>query len=269
MQGCAQPLRLEALATVRLRCPPHCGQCVAKETADMRIKAIIFDVDGTLAETEEGHRQAFNQAFADAGLAWHWDLALYGKLLAVAGGKERIGFYIDDFLSGPARPADRQALVKRLHAAKTLHYTAMVREGRIALRPGIERLIEQAHRDGVKLAIATTTTRENVEALLEAGLGARWATLFEAIGCGDVVPRKKPAPDVYHWVLHALGLSAAECIALEDSQIGLAASLAAGIRTFITLNDYTRQQNFEGAAAVFEDLSDLPAFLRASGLALD
>jgi HAD superfamily hydrolase (TIGR01509 family) len=234
----------------------------------MGIKAIIFDVDGTLAETEDGHRRAFNKAFADAGLDWHWDVALYDQLLAVAGGKERIKFYLDDFLPGFAKPAEYDGFVKQLHAAKTRHYTAMVREGQIPLRPGIRALIERAHRAGLKLAIATTTAPDNVAALLETGLGSHWATMFGAIGCGDIVPRKKPAPDVYEWVLRELGLSPAQCIALEDSAIGLASARAAGIKTFITLNDYTRKQNFEGAAAVFEDLSDLPAFLRVSGLAL-
>jgi HAD superfamily hydrolase (TIGR01509 family) len=232
----------------------------------MRIQAIIFDVDGTLAETEDGHRRAFNRAFEDARLPWHWDVPLYEQLLAVAGGKERIRYYLREFLPGFAMPADYDAFVQQLHTAKTRHYTALVRGGQIPLRPGIKALIEAAHGAGLALAVATTTAPDNVAALLEVGLGPHWQDLFAAVGCGDMVPNKKPAPDVYLWVLQQLGLSAADCIALEDSAIGLAASRAAGIKTYITLNDYTRRQNFEGAAAVFEDLSDLPAFLRASGL---
>ena len=123
----------------------------------MSIQAIIFDVDGTLAETEDGHRRAFNKAFADAGLPWHWDVPLYDQLLAVAGGKERIRYYLDDFLPGFARPADFDSFVRQLHAAKTAHYTAMVREGQIPLRPGIKTLIERAHASGLALAVATTT----------------------------------------------------------------------------------------------------------------
>ncbi|MFA6920975.1 MAG: HAD-IA family hydrolase [Gallionella sp.] len=231
-------------------------------------KAIIFDVDGTLADTEDGHRLSFNKAFAESGLAWHWDVALYDKLLKVTGGKERIRFFISDFLEGFEKPADYDGFVKNLHALKTRHYTAMIGEGNVPLRPGIKQLIHSAHAAGITLAIATTTTPENVSALLEVGLGKNWADLFAANGCGDIVPHKKPAPDIYFWVLEKLGLTASECIALEDSENGLRASTAAGIKTFVTTNHYTRNHNFEGAAAVFEDLSDLDEFYRTAGLTL-
>lgn len=234
----------------------------------MTIKAIIFDVDGTLADTEEQHRIAFNQAFAQSGLDWQWDVPLYDQLLAVTGSKERIRYYLRDFLPGFAKPADYDGFVRQLFALKTQHYGAMVRSGRIPLRPGIKTLVEEAHGAGIALGIATTTAPENVAALLEVGLGSHWADLFGAVGCGDMVPHKKPAPDVYLWVLQQLGVRAAECIALEDSDNGLRASLAAGIRTYITVSAYTRAHRFEGAAAVFEDLSDLPAFYRIAGLPL-
>ena len=142
----------------------------------------------------------------------------------------------------------------------------MLGEGHIPLRPGIKQLIHDAHSAGITLAIATTTTPENVSALLEIGLGKNWADYFAANGCGDIVPHKKPAPDIYFWVLEKMRLSAADCIALEDSENGLRASLAAGIKTFITVNQYTRTQNFAGAAAVFDDLSDLSNFYHAAGL---
>lgn len=234
----------------------------------MTIKAIIFDVDGTLAETEDMHRMAYNKAFAQSGLGWHWDAPLYDQLLAVTGSKERIRYYLHDFLPGFAKPADFDGFVRQLYALKTQHYVAMVRSGQILLRPGIKTLIEEAHGAGIALAIATTTAADNVAALLEVGLGPRWADLFGAVGCGDMVPHKKPAPDVYLWVLQQLGVRAAECIALEDSDNGLRASLAAGIRTYITVSAHTRAHRFEGAAAVFEDLSDLPAFCSVAGLLL-
>jgi HAD superfamily hydrolase (TIGR01509 family) len=234
----------------------------------MGIQAIIFDVDGTLAETEEGHRKAFNQAFAEAGLPWHWDVALYDRLLAVAGGKERIRYYLDDFLTDFDRPADFDGFVRRLHADKTRHYTTLVRSGQVPLRPGIEALIERAHRAGLALAVATTTAPDNVTALLETNLGPHWQKMFGALGCGDIVPHKKPAPDVYLWVMEKLGLPAEACIALEDSEIGLRASRAAGLRTYITHNAYTERQDFTGAAAVFPDLADLDAFLHRAGLVL-
>jgi HAD superfamily hydrolase (TIGR01509 family) len=234
----------------------------------MTIKAILFDVDGTLADTEDGHRVAFNQAFAATGLSWVWDVPLYEQLLAVTGGKERIRYFLRNFRPGYAEPASFDAFVKQLHALKTQQYTAMVRSGQIPLRPGIKSLIETAHDAGIALGIATTTAPDNVAALLEVGLGPHWADLFGAVGCGDMVPRKKPAPDVYLWVLQQLGVEAAECIALEDSDNGLRASLAAGIRTYVTVSAYTRGHRFEGAAAVFGDLSDLPAFCRIAGLPL-
>jgi HAD superfamily hydrolase (TIGR01509 family) len=229
-------------------------------------KAIIFDVDGTLADTEDGHRLSFNKAFAESGLNWHWDVELYDKLLKVTGGKERIKYFLSDFLPDFAKPADFDGFVKNLHAIKTRHYTEMIAEGGVPLRPGIGQLIRDAHRAGITLAIATTTTPENVSALLKVGLGADWETLFAANGCGDIVPHKKPAPDIYFWVLEKLGLTASECIALEDSENGLRASLAAGIKTFVTTNHYTRNHNFDGAAAVFDDLSNPREFYRMAGL---
>jgi beta-phosphoglucomutase-like phosphatase (HAD superfamily) len=232
----------------------------------MTIKAIIFDVDGTLADTEEGHRQSFNKAFIENGLDWHWDVALYDKLLAVTGGKERIKYFVESFLTGYHKPQDFEEFVKHLHKVKTAHYTSMLREGHIPLRPGIKQLIHKAHAAGITLAIATTTTPENVSALLEVGLGQDWAKYFAANGCGDIVPAKKPAPDIYLWVLDKLALTAADCIALEDSYNGLRSSLAANIKTYVTINHYTRSQDFTGAAAVFDDLSDLAGFCEIAGL---
>ncbi len=234
----------------------------------MTIKAIIFDVDGTLADTEDGHRKSFNKAFAESGLDWNWDVALYDKLLRVTGGKERIKYFVSDFLKGFDKPANYDGFVKNLHAVKTRHYTAMLGEGHIPLRPGIIQLMADARAQGIRLAIATTTTPENVTALLQQGLGDDAKSWFEVIGCGDIVPHKKPAPDIYFWVLEKMRLSAANCIALEDSENGLRSALAAGIRTFVTVNQYTRNQNFDGATAVFEDLSNLSAFYRAAGLPL-
>ena len=234
----------------------------------MAIKAIIFDVDGTLADTEDGHRLSFNKAFAENGLDWQWDVALYDKLLKVTGGKERIKYFVESFLTGFNKPQDFDEFVKHLHKVKTAHYTSILREGHIPLRPGIKKLIEETHAAGITLAIATTTTPENVSALLEVGLGKDWEKYFSANGCGDIVPAKKPAPDIYFWVMEKLGLTAADCIALEDSYNGLRASLAANIKTYVTVNPYTAKQDFTGAAAVFDDLSDLDRFYRVAGIAL-
>lgn len=218
-------------------------------------QAIIFDVDGTLAETErDGHRPAFNQAFAEYGLAWHWDEALYGHLLDITGGKERIRHFAESCAPAIAARPDFAQLVKRLHAAKTVHYLRLVDQGRLPLRPGVARLIAEARQAGIRLAIATTTSPENVAALLRASLAPDAAGWFEVIGAGDVVPAKKPAPDIYRWVLGKLQLPAAACLAIEDSANGLRAALGAGIPTVVTVGEYTVGQDFTGAARIVPDL---------------
>lgn len=224
----------------------------------MTLKALIFDVDGTLADTErDGHRVAFNRAFAELGLSWQWDEDLYGRLLSVTGGKERIRYYVSDFLEGPA-PERLDALVPELHAAKTRHYVAMLAEGSVGLRPGVVRLLREAKAAGLKLAVATTTTPENVTALLDSALGTE--PFFDVIAAGDVVPAKKPAPDIYVLALRDLGLAAVDCLAFEDSDNGIRSSLGAGLKTVVTVNAYTRGQSFDGAALVLDSLGepDLP-----------
>ena len=198
------------------------------------LQAILWDVDGTLADTElDGHLPAFNQAFAEAGLPWHWGPATYLDLLAVTGGKERILAWwqrVDP--AGAAAPGTAER-IRALHARKTALYTARVAAGRVTLRPGVARLIAEARAAGVRQAIATTTSPENVHALLVATLGPEAPGWFEVIGAGDVVPAKKPVPDIYLWVLERLRLPAAACVAIEDSAAGAAAALAAGLSTLV------------------------------------
>ncbi len=223
----------------------------------MTLHALLFDVDGTLADTErDGHRPAFNQAFQDAGLDWHWDVALYGKLLAVTGGKERMKFYIDQFRPDYRKPDHFDELVADLHKAKTRHYTTLAAQGGIPMRPGVRRLLEEARAAGLRLAIATTTTPENVTVLLEHSLGAGTQDWFEVIAAGDIVPAKKPASDIYHYALDKMGLNPADCLAFEDSENGLRASLGAGLKTLVTVNDYTLDHDFTGAAVVLSDLGE-------------
>ncbi len=197
----------------------------------MPLEALIFDVDGTLAETEEIHRAAFNAAFAAAGLEWHWDVALYTRLLDTTGGKERIRRHAE--MAG--LPIPSAAEIAALHADKTARYVDLVHGGAVELRPGIAQLLKDAAAAGLRLAIATTTSRPNVDALLAATLKA---DPFEVIAAGDEVAAKKPAPDVYLLALARLGLPAAACIAIEDTQNGLAAATRAGLRTVITPSLY-------------------------------
>jgi len=224
----------------------------------MGLRALLFDVDGTLADTEDAHRLAFNAAFREAGLEWDWSVSLYRDLLKVTGGKERIRYFVELYEPALASETERlDRLVAGLHQAKTRHYTEAVSRGEVGLRPGVLRLLEEARGQGLVLAIATTTSMENVEALLSSAIGEGAAYLFSEIGAGDVVGAKKPAPDIYQRVLERLALTPDECVALEDSDNGLRSALAAGIRAVvITTNDYTHGQDFEGASLVVDQLGD-------------
>ncbi len=225
----------------------------------MGLQAILFDVDGTLADTErDGHRVAFNRAFADAGLGWVWDESLYGELLAVTGGKERIRHYVEQW--GPPLPertgSDLTTFIAGLHAAKTRHFVELLAGGAIPLRPGVRRLLDEARQCGIRLAIATTTTPENVEQLLRCTLGAEAIDWFEVIAAGDVVPAKKPDPAIYTWALERMGLDPHGCVAIEDSRNGLRAALGADLPTLITVSPYTENEAMDGAALVVDQLGE-------------
>ncbi|MFB9222544.1 HAD-IA family hydrolase [Paracoccus cavernae] len=204
-----------------------------------QIRAFIWDVDGTLAETEEAHRLSFNEAFAAAGLGWDWDRAAYRRLLLTTGGKERIRAHANAV--GLAL-ADEQ--IRALHADKTRRYTRMVAEGRVALRPGVTEMIAKGRAAGIAQAIATTTSRPNIDALVEAAFAQPADRVFDVIAAGDEVITKKPAPDVYLLALSRLELAAADCIAFEDSRPGAASARAAGLRIVLTPSAYTEGDDF-------------------------
>ncbi len=221
------------------------------------LRALIFDVDGTLADTErDGHRVAFNRAFAEAGLDWNWSASLYGELLAIAGGKERIRFYLKEYLPDFEPASDLDSFIANLHATKTKYYQQLVAEGGIPLRLGVKRLLKEAKEQEMRLAIATTAALPNVTALLEHTLGLDSPSWFEIIAAGDIVPAKKPAPDIYQYVLREMDLDASECLAIEDSHQGFLASSQAGLNTVITVNGYTQDQDFSGAILVLNHLGE-------------
>jgi HAD superfamily hydrolase (TIGR01509 family) len=225
------------------------------------LQALIFDVDGTLADTEGAHLAAFNQAFASAGLPWRWDESLYVSLLEVSGGKERMAHYLAHHIhrsdaKAPGDITDIKPDFDALHAIKTTAYTQQMRAGALALRPGIEAILAAAHQAGLRLAIATTTTESNIDALLRPRLGPDWSQRFEVIEHAGTAPRKKPDPQVYRQTLQRLGLAATECLAIEDSANGLQAARGAGIATIITPNPFTAHHNFKGALRILPSLQD-------------
>jgi HAD superfamily hydrolase (TIGR01509 family) len=219
-----------------------------------QLQCIIFDVDGTLANTEQdGHRVAFNRGFQAAGLDWHWSVDLYGELLTVSGGKERLKYFLRQYLPEFKPDGELNDFVAHLHQLKTKYYLELLRNGAIGLRPGAKRLIEEARAAGITLAIATTTSLPNVIELLEKYLDLDW---FAVIAAGDIVPAKKPAPDIYHYVIKRLELDPDRVIVVEDSDNGLESAIAAGLTTVVTVNNYTKQQDFSQAALVVSDLGE-------------
>ena len=209
--------------------------------------ALIFDCDGVLADTErDGHRPAFNQAFAEAGLDIVWDEAEYARRLQIGGGKERIASVIDD-------PDE----VLALHKRKTALYKEMVRAGKLPARPGIARIVDEALAAGWTLAVASTSAEESVRAVLEHAVGEANAAHF-AVFAGDVVPAKKPDPAIYLLACHELGLEPSDAIVIEDSRNGLLAAVGAGLRCVVTLSSYTADEDMSEAVLVVPSLGDPP-----------
>ncbi len=223
------------------------------------LQALIFDVDGTLADTERAHMAAFNHAFEEMGMDWVWDEALYTRLLDISGGKERILHYWKQ-VNPDMKALNAQDLtdrIDRIHQLKTAAYEHAVNNGEVSLRPGVLRLMDEALAAGLQLAIATTTSPVNIAALLRHAIGSDWRMNFSAIGDASTAPIKKPHPQVYLQMLAALQLPASQCLAFEDSSNGLRAATAAGLATLVTPNPFTAHHDFTGALRVVPDLSQV------------
>ena len=236
-------------------------------STSMSLQGLVFDVDGTLADTEMAHMAAFNQAFAELGLDWHWDVVLYTQLLEVSGGKERIRHFADH--TKPREwmiltPKGRDDLVKRLHESKTRAYEEAVHAGQVPMREGVLELIEDARREGLRLAIATTTSTANIEALLGRALGSQWRLGFDVVEDASTAPTKKPHPQVYLQALQRLGLTGQQCWAIEDSNNGVQAACAARMPVLVTPNVFTVKHNLGAAHRVIPSLQGISVYtLRA------
>lgn len=234
----------------------------------MSLRALVFDVDGTIADTEEAHRRAFNEAFRAHGLPWNWDRRLYAELLQVTGGKERIASYLSrPGVIGP-NGSNRAAGIAAIHATKTALYRRLLESDGLRSRPGVRQLIDEARAAGTRLAIASTTSIENIEPLVTAAFGREALRWFSAIATGDMVAAKKPAPDVYNAALAMLQLEPDSAVAIEDSAIGVQAAKAAGLYTVATPTDWSHSQDFAAADLVLSSLADLrePSAVSQAGL---
>ena len=223
------------------------------------MKALIFDCDGVLVDTErDGHRIAFNRAFADAGLDTSWDIDLYGDLLKVAGGKERIKHYFET--TGWPRGKDTATLVPDLHKRKTAIFTELVASGRLPLRPGITRIVDEAHAAGIRLGVCTTSDPKSVGGVLDL-MGPQRKMKFEIVLAGDVVAKKKPDPEIYNLAKQRLALHGRDCVVIEDSRNGLLSAVGAGMPCLITTSAYTQEEDFHEAAKIVPELGDPPTIL--------
>lgn len=217
------------------------------------MQALIFDCDGVLVDTErDGHRVAFNEAFAELGLDTDWSLERYGELLLTAGGKERMRRHFDE-TQWPASHPDRDALIAGLHKAKTEIFMRLIRGGGLPLRPGIARIVDEAIAEGITLAVCSTSNEKAVQAVVDTMLGPERSAKIRVFA-GDVVAKKKPAPDIYDLAATTLGLEPARCVVVEDSNNGLRAAKAAGMRCVVTISSYTGEEDFSAADRVVPDL---------------
>ena len=220
------------------------------------MKALIFDCDGVLVDTErDGHRVAFNRAFAEAGIKAEWSVKQYGELLKIAGGKERMKHYFD--AHGWPEGKTAETLIPELHKRKTAIFTALIAGGSLPLRPGITRIVDEAHAAGVRLGVCTTSDPKSIDGVLDL-MGKQRKAYFEIVLAGDVVAKKKPNPEIYDLAKQRLNLEGRDCVVIEDSRNGLLAAAGAGMPCLITTSTYTLDEDFREATRIVPELGDAP-----------
>ncbi|MEM7467817.1 MAG: HAD-IA family hydrolase [Pseudomonadota bacterium] len=220
------------------------------------LQGVIFDVDGTLADTEEIHRQAFNLAFKQFELDWEWTPKLYEELLRISGGHERITFYGADLRENFQSDSEFRNYVLTIHGVKTEIYRDLLHSGAVKLRPGVERLLEECRRENLVLGIATSSKYANLKVLLDNNLGSEWPEWFQSVKTCDTIDEKKPSPAVYNAVLADIPVPASSCVAFEDTKNGMLAATSAQICTIITTHFFTRNHHFPKASLVIDHLGE-------------
>ena len=222
------------------------------------MKALIFDCDGVLVDTErDGHRVAFNQAFEQKCYEFQWDVPIYGELLEIAGGKERLKHYFDN-TSWPKGSGNKDDVIKQLHKLKTELFMQIIEFKDLPLRTGIKRLIDEAIADDIHLAVCSTSNEQAVNLIVEKLLGPERRAKFDIILAGDMVSKKKPDPEIYNLALQKLHLQPSDCVVVEDSLNGLLAAKSANLRCVITTNGYTQNEVFTNADLIVPELGDEP-----------
>lgn len=222
----------------------------------MKLEALIFDVDGTLVDTEELHRQAYNQTFLEFGFGWDWNTERYAELLAVSGGQARLAHFIDLIKLTPAEKTRLRRLIPAIHKEKTRLFGHLIASNSARLRPGVGRIIDEARRANLQVGLVASSASANVDMLISSALGPVLHKAISAVVSGELVARKKPAPDIYELALTMLRVPASGTIAFEDSTNGLAAAKAAGLYTVVTPSGWTAGQQFQGADLALPSLGD-------------
>jgi HAD superfamily hydrolase (TIGR01509 family) len=233
----------------------------------MNLVALTFDVDGTLVDTEELHRQAYNQTFLDFGFGWEWDADSYAQLLTVSGGQARMARYIDLLDLPPSEKLRLRRVIPAIHKEKTRLYGELIASNRVRPRPGIARLIDEARRADLLVGLVASSASANVETLVTSALGGELRKAVTAIASGDMVARKKPAPDIYELLLSMLHVSANAAVAFEDSTNGLLAAKSVGLYTVFAPSRWTAAHRSDAADIVLPSLGDPECPLDAASAA--